>query len=52
MAVMLLGGVKPGTTLLSDEAYDTDAIRKLAKQRKCWANALAKVYRGQTFGFS
>ncbi|MBW9117652.1 transposase [Rhizobium cauense] len=43
---------QPGSTLLAHKAYDTDAIRNFAKQRKCWANIPAKVNRNQTFSFS
>ncbi|QXC52299.1 transposase (plasmid) [Agrobacterium salinitolerans] len=35
MAEKLLSGLRPGATLLADKAYDTDAIRRFAKQRKC-----------------
>jgi transposase len=38
MAEKLLSDLQPGTTILADMAYDTDAIRNFAKQRKCWAN--------------
>lgn len=37
MAEKLLSDIKPGSTLLADKAYDNDAIRNFAKQRKCWA---------------
>ncbi|MFB4374934.1 IS5 family transposase [Agrobacterium sp. CR_3] len=52
MAEKLLSDIRPGTTLLADKAYDTDAIRNFAKQRKCWANIPAKANRKQTFSFS
>ncbi len=52
MAEKLLSDVKPGATLLADKAYDTDAIRNFAKQRKCWANIPAKTNRKQTFSFN
>lgn len=52
MAEKLLSDVQPGATILADKAYDTDAIRNFAKQRKCWANIPAKTNRKQTFSFS
>ncbi|MGQ3212463.1 transposase [Shinella sp.] len=47
MAEKLLSDIQPGSTLLADKAYDTDAIRNFAKQRKCWANIPAKATRKQ-----
>lgn len=38
--------------VLTDKAYDTDFIRNLAKQRKCWANIPAKANRKPAFSFS
>jgi transposase len=52
MADKLLNDIQPGSRLLADKAYDTDAIRNFAKQRKCWANIPAKANRKQTFSFS
>ncbi|WP_343316097.1 IS5 family transposase [Brucella sp. BE17] len=52
MAEKLLSDVQPGATILADKAYDTDAIRNIAKQRKCWANIPAKANRKQIFSFS
>ena len=52
MAEKLLSDLQPGTTILADKAYDTDAIRNFAKQRKCWANIPANANRKQTFSFS
>lgn len=52
MAEKLLSDLQPGTTILADKAYDTDAIRNFARQRKCWANIPAKANRKQTFSFS
>ena len=52
MAEKLLSHLRPGATILADKAYDTDAIRNFAKQRKCWANIPAKANRKQTFSFS
>lgn len=48
----LLSDLRPGATILADKAYDTDAIRNFAKQRKCWTNISAKANRKQTFSFS
>jgi transposase len=52
MAEKLLSDVQPGATILADKAYDTDAIRHFAKQRRCWANIPAKTNRKKTFSFS
>ncbi|OJF99713.1 transposase, partial [Pararhizobium antarcticum] len=52
MAEKLLSDLQPGSTLLADRAYDTDAIRSFAKERKSWANIPAKINRKQTFSFS
>lgn len=52
VAEKLLSDMQPGSTLLADKAYDTDAIRSFAKQRKCWANIPANASRKQTFSFS
>ena len=51
-AEKLLSDLKPGVTLLADKVYDTDATRRFAKQRRCWANIPAKANRKQTFSFS
>ncbi len=52
MAEKLLSGLHPGAMVLTDKAYDTDFIRNLAKQRKCWANIPAKANRKPAFSFS
>ena len=52
MAEKLPSDLQHGTTILADKAYDTDAIRNFAMQRKCWANIPAKANRKQTFSFS
>lgn len=52
MADKLLSDLQPGSTLLADRAYDTDAIRNFAKERKAWANIPTKINRKQTFSFS
>ena len=52
MAEKLLCDLQPGSTLLADRAYDTDAIRNFARERKSWANIPAKINRKKTFSFS
>jgi transposase len=52
MAEKLLSDLQPGSTLLADRVYDTDAIRTFAKDRKSWANIPMKRNRKQTFSFS
>jgi len=52
IAEKLLRDVQPGATILADKAYDTDAIRHFAKQRRCWANIPLKTNRKKTFSFS
>ena len=44
--------VKEGGTLLADKAYDTDAIRKTAAERKNWANIPPKSNRKDVFALS
>ena len=46
MAATLLENIAPGTTLIADRAYDTNAIRELATKRGAWANIL----HAQAFG--
>jgi transposase len=52
IAQRLLCDIPPGSIVLADKAYDTDAIRSLVKQRKCRANIPIKVNRKQSFSFS
>lgn len=52
MAEPMLGSIGRGTTLLADRAYDTDALRALAKAKGAWANIPAKRNRKATFSFS
>ena len=52
MAEKLLCDLQPGSTLLADRAYDTDAIRNFARERKSWVNIPAKINRKKTFSFS
>ena len=44
--------IKEGSTLLADKAYDTDAIRQTAANRKIWANIPPKSNRKGAFAFS
>ncbi|NLS17129.1 transposase [Rhizobium sp. P40RR-XXII] len=44
--------LQPGATILADKAYDTDAIRSFAEQRKCRANIPADANRKKAFSFS
>ena len=48
----LLTDLEPGTTLLADRAYDSDAIRQQAKEQGVWANIPPKRNRKRTFAFS
>jgi len=52
MAEKLLCDQQPGSTLLADRAYDTDAIRNFARERKSWVNIPANINRKKTFSFS
>lgn len=52
VAEKLISDIEPGTTLLADKAYDTDAIRAFVKGRKAWANIPTKINRKQSFSFS
>ena len=52
VAEKLLCDLPPGSIVLADKAYDTDAIRGLVKRRNCWANIPAKANRRQSFSFS
>ena len=48
----LLTDLEPGTTLLADRAYDSDAIRAQAQEQGVWANIPPKRSRRRTFAFS
>ena len=48
----LLMDLEPGTTLLADRAYDSDAIREQAQEQGVWANIPPKRNRKRTFAFS
>ena len=52
MAEKLLCDLQPGSTLHADRAYDTDAIRNFARERKSWVNIPANINRKKTFSFS
>ena len=52
MANVFLPDIKPGSTLLADRAYDSDAIRADAKARSVWANIPPKRNRKSSFSFS
>ncbi len=47
-----LTDLEPGTTLLADRAYDSDAIREQAQEQGVWANIPPKRNRKRTFAFS
>ena len=48
----LLADLKPGTTLLADKAYDSNAIREQAQDQGVWANIPPKSNRKGSFVFS
>ena len=52
MAEPMLKDISKGAILLADKAYDTNAIRTLAKQKQAWANIPSKSNRKQSFPFS
>jgi transposase len=52
VAEELLGDLKPGTTLLADKAYDSNAIRQQAQEQDVWANIPPKSNRKGSFVFS
>jgi len=47
-----VASVSEGGRLLADKAYDTDAIRKTAAERKIWTNNPPKSNRDDVFAFS
>ena len=49
MAEPLLDALAPGSTLLADRAYDTNALRAFADEKKAWANIPPKRNRTETF---
>jgi len=48
----MLEAMREGTILLADKAYDSDAIRQLAENKKAWANIPPKSNRRKSFAFS
>jgi transposase len=52
VAATLLENLTPGTTLIADRAYDTNAIRELATERGAWANIPPRSIRKGSFAFS
>lgn len=52
MAEPMLQDIKKGAILLADKAYDTNALRDMAKQKQVWANIPAKSNRKDSFPFS
>jgi transposase len=51
-ALAMLEAMREGTILLADKAYDSDAIRQLAENKKAWANIPPKSNRRKSFAFS
>jgi transposase len=52
MALPMLNAMREGTIVLADKAYDTNALRAQADERKAWANIPAKTNRKDSFAFS
>lgn len=52
MATKLLDVIAPGTVVLADKAYDTNAIRAFAADRGAWPNIPPRSMRNGTFSFS
>jgi transposase len=52
MAEPMLKDIGKGTILLADRAYDTNALRDFAKEKRAWANIPAKQNRKESFPFS
>lgn len=51
-ALGLIGGLTPGSILIADRAYDTNAIRDLAVACGAFANIPPRAIRKGTFAFS
>lgn len=51
-ALGLIDGLTPGSILIADRAYDTNAIRDCATASGAWANIPPRVIRKGTFAFS
>ena len=52
IALDLMQDLTEGATLIADRAYDTNAIRDLAAERRVWANIPPRVIRKGSFSFS
>ena len=52
MALPMLSAMREGTIALADKAYDTNALRTAADERKAWANIPTKSNRKESFAFS
>ena len=48
----MLSAMREGTIVLGDKAYDTNALRTAASEKKAWANIPAKSNRKDSFAFS
>lgn len=48
----LLAAIAPGSIVIADRAYDTNAIRDHAARRGAWANIPPRANRKGTFAFS
>lgn len=51
-ALDLIDGLTPGSILIADRAYDTNAIRDFTAARGAWANIPPRIIRKDTFVFS
>jgi len=51
-ALDLLADLEAGAVLLADKAYDTEAIRRFADQKKAWANIPPRKNRKDRFIFN
>lgn len=49
MAEPMLRNIGKGAIILADRAYDTNALRALAKEKRAWVNIPAKRNRKETF---
>lgn len=52
MAEPMLQDMREAATLLADRAYDTNALRDLAKEKRAWANIPATGTARASFPFS
>ena len=48
----MLSAMREGTIVLADKAYDTNALRTAADEKKSWANIPTKSNRKDRFAFS